>query len=140
MAPVASRSLTDRSPCRVGVGPPILARIIGGSMQFELTPAQRKLQAKARELARGQIAERAAEIDRTEQYPWDNIALLKEAGFFGMTIPAAYGGTGAGYLDAVLVIEEMAKCCGITGRIVVEANMGAIGAIMKYGSDAQKRF
>jgi alkylation response protein AidB-like acyl-CoA dehydrogenase len=42
----------------------------------------------------------------------------------------------------VLVIEEIAKCCGISGRIVVEANMGAIGAIgaiMKYGSEAQKR-
>ena len=85
------------------------------------------------------IAERAAEIDQTEQYPWDNIALLKEAGFFGMTIPVAYGGRGASYLEAVLVIEEMAKCCGVTGRIVVEANMGAIGAIMKYGSEAQKR-
>ena len=36
-------------------------------------------------------------------------------------------------------IEEMAKCCGVTGRIVVEANMGAIGAIMEYGSEAQKR-
>ena len=108
-------------------------------MQFDLTPPQRALQAKARELARGRIAERAAEIDRTEQYPWDNVALLKEAGFFGMTIPAAYGGQGASYLDAVLVIEEMAKCCGVTGRIVVEANMGAIGAIMKYGSEAQKR-
>ncbi|MGD9617977.1 MAG: 3-sulfinopropanoyl-CoA desulfinase [Alphaproteobacteria bacterium] len=108
-------------------------------MQFDLTPPQRALQAKARELARGQIAERAAEIDRTEQYPWDNVGLLKEAGFFGMTIPAAYGGQGAGYLDAVLVIAEMAKCCGVTGRIVVEANMGAISAIMKYGSEAQKR-
>ena len=108
-------------------------------MQFDLTPEQRRLQIRARELARGPIAERAAEIDQTEQYPWDNIALLKEAGFFGMTIPVAYGGQGASYLDAVLVIEEMAKCCGITGRIVVEANMGAIGAIMKYGSEAQKR-
>ena len=57
----------------------------------------------------------------------------------GMTIPTAYGGRGASYLDAVLVIEEMAKCCGITGRIVVEANMGAVGAIMKYGSEPQKR-
>src|SRR5918912_761436 len=108
-------------------------------MQFDLTPPQRALQAKAREIARGRIAERAAEIDRTEQYPWDNVALLKEAGFFGMTIPAAYGGRGASYLDAVLVIEEMAKCCGVTGRIVVEANMGAIGAIMAYGTEAQKR-
>lgn len=108
-------------------------------MQFDLTPAQRALQATARELAQGQIAARAAEIDRTEQYPWDNVDLLKDAGYFGMTIPAAYGGRGASYLDAVVVIEEMAKCCGITGRIVVEANMGAIGAIMKYGSGAQKR-
>ena len=108
-------------------------------MQFNLTPAQRALQAKARQVAHGPIADRAAEIDRSEQYPWDNVALLKEAGFFGMTIPAAYGGRDASYLDAVLVIEEMAKCCGVSGRIVVEANMGAIGAIMKYGSESQKR-
>ena len=100
-------------------------------MQFDLTPAQRALQGRAREMARGPIAERAAEIDRTEQYPWDHVDLLKEAGFFGMTIPLDYGGRGASCLDAVLVIEEMAKCCGVTGRIVVEANMGAIGAIMK---------
>jgi alkylation response protein AidB-like acyl-CoA dehydrogenase len=43
------------------------------------------------------------------------------------------------YPDAVLVVEEMAKVCGVTGRIVVEGNMGAIGAIMKYGSDKQKK-
>ena len=108
-------------------------------MQYDLTPTQRAVQAQAREMARGKIAERAAEIDCSEEYPWDNVALLKEAGYFGMTIPVAYGGRGASYLDAVLVIEEMAKCCGITGRIVVEANMGAIGAIMKYGSETQKR-
>src|SRR5215470_12819279 len=53
-------------------------------MQFDLTPAQSALQGRARELARGPIAERAAEIDRTEQYPWDRVDLLKEAGFFGM--------------------------------------------------------
>jgi alkylation response protein AidB-like acyl-CoA dehydrogenase len=108
-------------------------------MPFDLTPAQQSPRATARELARGPIADRAAETDRSEQYPWDNVALLKEAGFLGMTIPLAYGGRGASYLDAVLVIEEMAKCCGVTGRIVVEANMGAIGAIMKYGSESQKR-
>ncbi len=108
-------------------------------MQFELTAPQRALQERARELARGPIAARAAEVDRTEQYPWANVELLKEAGFLGMTIPAAHGGQGLSYLDAVLVIEEMAKCCGVTGRIVVEANMGAIGAIMKYGSEAQRR-
>src|SRR5665213_3034363 len=117
----------------------MITKAMGGVMQFALTPAQRALQAKARELARGPIAARAVVIDRSEKYPCDNVVLLTEAGFFGMTIPTAYGGRGASYLDAVLVIEEMAKRCGITGRIVVEANMGAVGAIMKYGSEPQKR-
>jgi alkylation response protein AidB-like acyl-CoA dehydrogenase len=100
---------------------------------------QRELQERARALAQGPIAARAGEIDRTELYPWDNVALLRDTALFGMTIPHAYGGRGASYLDAVLVIEQLAQCCGITGRIVVEANMGAIGAIMTYGSEAQKR-
>ena len=76
---------------------------------------------------------------RSEEYPWDNVERLKAAGFFGITIPRAYGGAGLSSLDAILVIEEIAKTCGITARIVVEANMGAIGAIMAYGTEAQKR-
>ena len=57
----------------------------------------------------------------------------------GMTIPTAFGGRGLSYLDSLLVIEEMARCCSTMGRITVEANMGAIGAVMKYGSERQKR-
>ncbi|MCR9212306.1 MAG: acyl-CoA dehydrogenase family protein [Proteobacteria bacterium] len=104
-----------------------------------LTPAQLDLQEAARDLAETEIQPNAAETDRTENYPWDNVAKLTEAGFMGMTIPTAYGGRGLTYLDTVLVIEEMAKVCGVTGRIVVEANMGAIGAVMKYGSEEQKQ-
>ena len=108
-------------------------------MDFRLTAAPSDLQARARALAEGEIAGRAAEVDRTEAYPWDGVRALVEAGLFGMTIPTDYGGKGLSYLDAVLVIEEMAKVCGVTGRIVVEANMGAIGTIMAYGTDEQKR-
>ncbi len=108
-------------------------------MDFGLNQAQRALQARARSLAREELAPRAAEIDRSEEYPWENVRLLKEAGFFGMTIPIDYGGAGLSYLDAVLVIEEVSQACGVSGRIVVEANMGALGAIMEYGTDAQKR-
>ncbi len=106
---------------------------------YELSPAHLELQAKAHALAEEHIAPHAAEIDRTEQYPWDNVEILKKAGSLGMTVPTKYGGLGASYLDAVLVVEEMAKVCGVTGRIVVEANMGAIGAIMSYGSETQKK-
>ena len=106
---------------------------------FSLPADHEALRAKARAFAAEHVAPRAAEVDRTEQYPWDTVEKLKTAGFMGMTIPKAYGGQGRSYLEAVLVIEEMAKVCGITGRIVVEANMGAIGAIMAYGSEQQKR-
>jgi len=105
---------------------------------FELSETQKALQHSARTLAQKEFAPRAADIDRSEQYPWPNVERLTRAGFMGMTIPEKYGGQGLGYLEAVLVIEEMARACGVTGRIVVEANMGAIGAIMKYGTEAQK--
>ncbi len=101
--------------------------------------SQIALRARARELATMEIAPRAAEADRTEAYPWDNVAALVDAGFAGMTIPPAYGGAGRSYLDAAIVIEELAKVCGVTGRIAVETNMGAIGAIMEYGSEEQKK-
>ena len=109
------------------------------AMDFQLTPDQRRLQERARELARGQVRDRAAEVDRSEEYPWDNVAALRDAGFFGMTIPRAHGGGGLSYLDAVLVIDQMARACGVTARIVVEANMGAVGAIMAYGTQEQQR-
>ncbi len=107
-------------------------------MTWDLTDDQRKLRAAARELAREVIAPRAAEVDATEQYPWDNVEALREAGFTGMTIPTEVGGPGRSFLDAVLVVEEMAKVCGVTGRIAVECNMGAISAVMAYGSASQR--
>jgi alkylation response protein AidB-like acyl-CoA dehydrogenase len=108
-------------------------------MDFELSPAQQDLQARARAMAEAHMAPRAAEIDRTEGYPWDQVERLRAGGFLGMTIPKALGGQGLGYLDAVLVIEEMAKHCGPSARIVVETNMGAIGAIIAYGTIAQQK-
>ncbi|MGB5705644.1 MAG: 3-sulfinopropanoyl-CoA desulfinase [Arenicellales bacterium] len=103
-----------------------------------LSDKQTELQAAAKALAISEIQMRAAEVDRTEEYPWDNVKKLTDSGFMGMTIPEEFGGRGLTYLDAVLVIEQMAMVCGVTARIVVEANMGAIGAIMKYGSREQK--
>lgn len=108
-------------------------------MHYGLTDDQLSLQVRARELAEQVIAPRAAQVDKDEQYPWDNVKALNDAGFMGMTIPEQYGGAGLTFLDAALVIEEMAKVCGVTGRISVEANMGAISAVMQYGTEAQKQ-
>ena len=103
-----------------------------------LSPAETALQARARDFSLRVVRPRAAAIDRDEQYPADIVQALAEAGFLGMTMPKALGGKGASFLDAVLVIEEMAKSCTVTSRIVVETNMGAISTVMAYGSLVQK--
>ena len=108
-------------------------------MTWQLTDEQLDIQAKARSLAQEIIAPRAAEVDEAEQYPWPNVDALQQAGFTGMCIPSEYGGPGRSIHDAVLVVEEMAKVCGVTGRIAVEANMGAISAVMTYGTHEQKQ-
>ena len=105
---------------------------------FQPTDAQTALRRRAAALA-GTFRAGAAEIDRTEQYPWQNVAALQEAGFLGMTLPGALGGQGLGWLDAAMVVEEIAKACAVSARIVVETNMGGVSAIMAYGSDAQQR-
>ncbi|MDE0713373.1 MAG: acyl-CoA dehydrogenase family protein [Gammaproteobacteria bacterium] len=110
-----------------------------GEPRFTLSREQEALRGKAREFAETFAAPMAAATDRTEEYPWDTVREMVREKFMGMTIPRSLGGLGASYLDAVLVIEEFAKCCGVTGRIMVEGNMGAISAILRYGSDRQKQ-
>jgi hypothetical protein len=57
----------------------------------------------------------------------------------GMTVPAQYGGQGRALLDVVLVIEQVARACGVTGRLLVDSNLGPVGAIVHLGTEAQKQ-
>src|SRR3990170_7221919 len=108
-------------------------------MDFELTSEERALGARARALADGVFRDRAARWDEDEAYPWDNVKDLVRAGFMGITIPRAHGGPGGSVLDVLLVVEEIARVCGVTARIVVEGSLGVVGALTAYGTDAQKR-
>jgi 3-sulfinopropanoyl-CoA desulfinase len=85
-----------------------------------------------------QVAPAAAEVDRSEAYPWASVAALREAGLMGMTLPRELGGDDATCLDVVRVVEELAKVCAATARIAVESNVGAVGAIVRYGTPAQR--
>src|SRR5436309_13822812 len=108
-------------------------------MDLGLSADALALQARARSFAEQVARPRATEIDAQEQYPWDIVKALTEARFVGMTIPENLGGQGRSFLDAVLVIEEMAKCCTVTARIVAETNMGANSTWMPYGNSEQKQ-
>ncbi|WP_254054547.1 3-sulfinopropanoyl-CoA desulfinase [Roseovarius sp. EL26] len=93
--------------------------------------------ARAKELV-PMFAQNAARWDQSRSYCWPNVRALADAGLIGMSIPQAYGGQGASLLETVHVVEEVAKACTLTARILVEANMGGISAIMAYGTSDQK--
>jgi alkylation response protein AidB-like acyl-CoA dehydrogenase len=106
---------------------------------FRLTEEQRTLKERARRFATEVVAPHAEEMDRTNEYPWPIVKALAAERFMGMNVPHEYGGDGRSLLDTVLVVEEMAKVSGTVGRIVVDGNMGIVGAIRHYGTEAQRR-
>ncbi len=108
-------------------------------MRFPLTAEQEVIQTRARALADQEFRERAARWDEREEYPWENVKQLVETGWMGMTIPVAYGGQGRALLDVLLVIEAVARVCGVTARILVDSNLGPVGAIVHHGTETQKR-
>ncbi len=94
--------------------------------------------ARARELAETEFAPRAAHWDQTRSYCRENVVSLSQAGLMGMSIPQEYGGKGASCFEVCLAIEEVAKACTLTARVLVEGNMGCISTIMAYGTALQK--
>lgn len=108
-------------------------------MDFQLTAQQKMLVDLADRLGREEFAAKAARWDREHEYPHENVEVLRRAGLLGMTIPKRFGGPERPLIDVVLAIEQIAKYCGVTARIVVETNVGALGAIMAYGTEAQQR-
>ena len=95
-------------------------------MSFTLNEEQEQLVEEADKLGRTEFASRASHWDQTKTYPFENIKILQEAGYLGLTIPEQFGGAERPLIDAILVIEQISKYCGSTGRILVETNMGIL--------------
>src|SRR6202049_4913384 len=108
-------------------------------MNFQLTAAQRDLQALVRAVAQQELKPLATRWDRSHEFPWASIQTLTRIGVLGLTIPEAYGGVGGSWFEAVLAIEEIASACYQTAMAV----LGELGvqtqAIVHFGSEAHKQ-
>jgi alkylation response protein AidB-like acyl-CoA dehydrogenase len=103
-----------------------------------LSDEQREIRDLVRTLARERIAPRAAEIDKTAEFPWDMVELMREHELFGLPYDEEYGGTGTGALMVLVAIEEMAKVCATTALILAVQELGSLG-IKLAGTDEQKQ-
>lgn len=108
-------------------------------MEFKHTPSQKKLINDTREFAAAEIGPYAAQWDQEEHIPRRQIQKYVEQGWFGMTLPKEYGGGERSALDAILVIEEVARQCAVSGRLIVDHNFGVVGTILNFGTEAQRQ-
>jgi alkylation response protein AidB-like acyl-CoA dehydrogenase len=102
-----------------------------------LTEEQREIRDLVRTLARERVAPRAAEIDKTAEFPWDMVELFREHDLLGLPFEEQYGGTGTGALMVLVAIEELSKVCATTGLIMAVQELGSLG-IKLAGTDQQK--
>ncbi|MBV8221212.1 MAG: acyl-CoA dehydrogenase family protein [Solirubrobacterales bacterium] len=90
-----------------------------------------------RRLAQDQIAPRAADIDRTAEYPWDVRRLLAEHDVLALPFEPEYGGTGTGTLMLQMAVEEIAKVCASSALILMLQELGSL-PISLFGSSELK--
>lgn len=106
--------------------------------QYTLTDEQRMLQETIRRMAQEKIAPRAAEIDRTDQFPWDIFSLLKDNNLLGLTFPEEYGGSGAELLSACITAAELARV-SLSVAVLFGQQELTTQPILLGGTEEQKR-
>ena len=110
------------------------------ALNFSLTAEQQALKLSVRKFAQNELPEIALEIERDDQPP--SLALKQrfgELGYLGVNLPTQYGGGGLSHLDAVLVLEEVAKVSISVAFPIFESCFGPTLAIAHFGSDQMKK-
>jgi alkylation response protein AidB-like acyl-CoA dehydrogenase len=107
---------------------------------FALSEEHEALREAVRALADDKIAPRAAEIDRTAQFPWDVYEALVKAEFHALHIPEAYGGAGGDALATALVIEEVARACATSSLIPAVNKLGTMPLLLGASEEVKRRF
>jgi alkylation response protein AidB-like acyl-CoA dehydrogenase len=103
-----------------------------------LSDEERQLLESVRALARDEIAPRAAEYDKTSEFPWKNIAAINALGLNAMFVPEAYGGAGLSYAAYLACVREISAACASTG-IIWATNFHAAKPLIDFGSEEQKQ-
>jgi alkylation response protein AidB-like acyl-CoA dehydrogenase len=106
---------------------------------YDLPPDFKDLRDTIRQIVDERVRPRAAEIDRSGEYPWDIRRLLAEHDVLGLPLPAEYGGTGTGTLMLQVAVEEIAKGCASSALIVMVHELGTL-PITLFGTDEQREW
>jgi butyryl-CoA dehydrogenase len=106
-------------------------------VNYFLTEEQQMIVDLTRQIAREKILPVRAELDKSEEFPWDIMKDLAQADLFGLYIPEEYGGFGGGTFENCLAVEQLAwGCIAITTTFAASALGGY--PILLFGNEDQK--
>ncbi|MBN1534752.1 MAG: acyl-CoA dehydrogenase [Spirochaetes bacterium] len=108
-------------------------------MDFQLTEEQLMLRDTCRQLAENDLKPKAAEYDRTHEFPWEHVKKLGELGIMGIVYPEEYNGAGMDYVSYAIAVEEISRGCASTGVIVSAHNSLCLSPIYYFGSEDIKK-
>ena len=108
-------------------------------MEFEYTAEQKQLRKTVREFAESEIGPHVLEWDENEIFPLDAIKKAGNLGLLGAIFPEDLGGSGYGYIEYAIIIEELARVDPSVGLIVAAHNSLCSNHIYVAGNDEQKR-
>ncbi len=107
-------------------------------MHYFLTEEQQMIQDLAAQIAKEKIRPQRAELDATEEFPWDIMKVLAQSDLFGLYIPEAYGGMSGGVFENCLAVEKLAEGCIAIATTFAASGLGAY-PILLFGSEEQKQ-
>ncbi|MBK1840373.1 isovaleryl-CoA dehydrogenase [Azospirillum sp. YIM B02556] len=109
------------------------------SLNFDLGESADMLRDSVRSFAANEIAPRAAEIDRSNEFPNELWRKMGDLGILGVTVEEEYGGAGMGYLEHVVAMEEVSRASASVGLSYGAHSNLCVNQIRKNGTEEQKR-
>ena len=108
-------------------------------MDFKQSEITIQVADTARDFANQFIRPNLMEWDESQEFPVHIFKELGKLGLMGVLVPEAYGGSGLGYFEYNVIIQEIAKVCGSIGLSLAAHNSLCTGHIMTFGNEAQKQ-
>jgi isovaleryl-CoA dehydrogenase len=108
-------------------------------LNFDLGETADMLRESVAGFADAEIAPRAAEIDRSNEFPLDLWRKLGDLGVLGITVEEEYGGAGMGYLEHVVAVEEISRASASVGLSYGAHSNLCVNQVRRNGTEAQKR-